>query len=267
MSGPDTAIGAGNPATGLGVGTNQTDGDTVEQGEPITVKPANPVSPTYQGTADIGSGTPIVVLPPTVAMVPDGGTVGLATSTGSSAGNGTAFVSEGALTNVRFPAGNTLVSDGTTTVLSKSDNTGLLVAALPLHVVNDTLENAALPHNYAILQDQQSAVTVNNFGEVGGGAATVSVASNTLSLTLANSTSRIIFNLVPCTIKSVVGTASGFSGLLGVAGGALTGLTLPADAAIVQGGVAMTLPVTGTYTTKIAAQVSAQGVLTGFVLS
>lgn len=58
-----------------------------------------------------------------------------------------------------------------------------------------------------------------------------------------------------------------FSGLIRVSGGALDGLILPADAAIVQDGSPMTLPVTGTYTTTITAQVNADGVITGFTLS
>lgn len=267
MSAPDTNIGTGSPSTGIGVGTSGTDGAVVEDGQSITVKPSNGTTTSYQGTVDLPEGgTPSVTLPATVAMVAENDSVGLATSGGSNAGNGTAFVNEGFLTNVRLPAGNALVGDGSSIPLSKEDNTGLL-AMVTTHVVNDLLQNIALPHNYAILQDQQASVTVNQYGESGGAAATVSVADNTLSLTLANSTSRIVFNLQPCVIRTVVGTETGFGGLLGVAGGALTGLTLPADAAIVQDGSPITVPVTGTYTTQITPQVNSEGVITGFVLS
>jgi hypothetical protein len=159
-----------------------------------------------------------------------------------------------------------VVTDGETFTLTKEDNTGNL-ATVTAHVVDGDVESIALPHNYAILQDEQTSVTVNQYNEAGGAAADVSVSNNELSLTLANSTSRIIFNLVPCQIQTVVGVNSGFGGLLQVSGGALTGITLPADAAIVQDANPMTLPVTGTYIDTITAQVDANGVLTGFVLS
>lgn len=263
MSAPTIGL---NPLTGIGVAVEQAGGADVTPGESVTVKPANNVSPTYQGTITVDGTTPSATLPATVAMVPDAGTVSLATSSGSSAGNVTASVNQGALTNVSLPAGNTLVSDGNSIPLSKVDNTGLL-AMVKTHVASDTFQNVALPANYGVVQDQQDSLSCEQFDNTGSFAVIGRVANNSVSVQLANATTRIVVNELPVAITSVTGVASGFSGLLAISGGALTGVTLPADAAFVQGDVAMTLPVTGTYTSKITAQVSADGVLTGFVLS
>jgi hypothetical protein len=258
--------GFNNPATGFGASETTEGGAPVQDGQTVTVKPANDVSPTYQGTADVQDDAVTVTLPATVAMVAANSTVALATSGGSGAGNGTAFVNQGALTNVRFPAGNTLVTDGNSLPLSKEDNTGLL-AMVTAHVASDTFQNVALPHNYGVVQDGEDSLNLEQYDSSGSTAVIGRVTANTVSVQLANATSRVVVDQLPLEIKSVAGVPSGFSGLIGVSGGALTGLTLPADAAIVQDGSPLTVPVTGTYTNTITPQVNADGVITGFTLS
>lgn len=266
MSAPDTNIGMGSPSTGIGVGTTGTDGAVVEDGQAITVKPSNGTTASYQGTLNVPEGgTPSVTLPATVAMVEANAAVGLATSTGSSAGNGTAFVNDGFLTNVRFPDGNTLVTDGNSLPLSKEDNTGLL-AMVTTHVANDTFENVALPHNYAVVEDGYDGTMVNQFDGTGSFAMVAAVSGNAVQYTLANATTRVVVNALPTTVKTADGATTA-GATVAVDQGALTGIVLGAGTGIVKDGVDLTVPVTGTYTSKITPQVDANGVITGFTLS
>jgi hypothetical protein len=257
--------GFNNPATGFGASQTTSGGAPVEDGQAVTVKPANDLSPTYQGTADVQDDAVTVTLPATVAMVAANSTVALATSGGSGAGNGTAFVNQGALTDVRFPAGNTLVTDGNSLPLSKEDNTGLL-AMVTAHVASDVFQNVALPHNYAVLEDQGDSVAVNQYDDTGDVAMTIAVANNTPTFTLANATTRIVFDALPVDVKTAGGTTAA-SGTIGVNQGALTGISLPANYAVVQDATDLTVPVTGTYTTKITPAVDADGAITGFTLT
>lgn len=266
MSAPDTNIGLGSPSTGIGVGTTGTDGAVVENGQAITVKPSNGTTASYQGTVSLPEGgTPSVTLPATVAMVEANATVGLATSQGSNAGNGTAFVNEGFLTNVRLPAGNALVGDGLTIPLSKEDNTGLL-AMVKTHVANDVLENIALPHNYACVEDQFDDMNIEQYDGSGSVAVICHVSNNTLSVQLANATTRVVINAAPVTVKTAGGGATA-GGTFDIDQGAMNGVNLASNIGLVQDAVDLTVPVTGTYTSKITPQVNADGVITGFVLS
>jgi hypothetical protein len=160
----------------------------------------------------------------------------------------------------------TVVTDGETFPLTKEDNTGNL-ATVTANVVNGQVQNIALPQNYAVIQNGQAGLVVEQANGDPGGPLSATISNNAGVLRLANLTQRVVSNLQSCNINSVVGAYSGFAGLLSVSGGVLNGITLPQDAAIVQGGNPMTLPVTGTYTNTITAQVNANGVLTGFVLS
>lgn len=254
----------GNPSTGFGAGTSTSGGAPVDPGQSIEVKPANDVSPTYDGAADTTGGTVSVTLPATVAMVAAGGTVQLATSSGSSAGNVTANVNVGALTNVQMAAGVAVTSDGATVPLSGYDNTGLL-AMVPIHVANDIVENIALPHNYAVVEDQHDGTLVNQYNGDGDVAMIASVTNNNLEFTLANSTSRIIVNAGPVTVKNSTGAKTA-GGVFDVDLGALNGVTLEATAALVTNTQASAIPVTGTYTNTVTFAV-AGGVITGITLS
>jgi hypothetical protein len=256
--------GFNNPATGFGASETTEGGAPVQDGQAVTVKPANDVSPTYQGTADVQDDAVTVTLPATVAMVAANSTVALATSSGSSAGNGTAFVNQGALTNVRFPAGNTLVTDGNSLPLSKEDNTGLL-AMVTTHVASDTFQNVALPHNYAVTEDGNDGTIVNQYDGSGGVAMVAAVSQNQATFTLANATTRIVINAAPVSVKTAGGTSAGAT--FDIDQGALNGVTLLPNFGLVQDGTDLTVPVTGTYTSKITPQVDADGVITGFTLS
>ncbi|MBO4120272.1 hypothetical protein J5T34_05900 [Cupriavidus gilardii] len=149
--------------------------------------------------------------------------------------------------------------------LSKADNTGLQ-AMVTAHVANDLLESVALPADYACVQDQQTGLSVGQYDGSGSFAAVASVSGNALSLKLDNATTRIVVDALPVSVKTVNGATTA-GGTIGVDQGALTGVTLGANTGIVKDGVDLTVPVTGTYTSKITPQVDANGVITGFTLS
>lgn len=78
-------------------------------------------------------------------------------------------------------------------------------------------------------------------------------------------TQAIVANGNTVAVRNSAGAAS-HNGTAVVAGGAVTGVNLAATVAMVDSGTAITVPVTGTYATKITPTVVA-GVITGFVLS
>ena len=200
------------------------------------------------------------------AIVPDGSTVALWNASDDSRGNGSAFVNMGFLTAVRLPPQNDVVGDGATVPLSKEDNTGLL-AMVTAHVPADTntFESVALPHNYAVIQDGQSDFNVTDFGSGGGSVAVVArVSSNNPGVQLANSTTKIAINAAPAQVTAGSKTV-GIT--LAVNQGAWQPFPLVnATDAIVSNGDALTVPVTGTYTTTATLTV-AGGVITGITLS
>lgn len=237
-------------------------GVVVQDGDAMTVKAANDVSPTEQGTVHVDGNTATVELPVTVAMVEANATVGLQLANGSDAGNGTAFVNQGYLTAVRLPEGNGLVSDGDTKPLSKADNTGLL-AMVTAHVDElNQFESVALPHNYAVIQDGIGNFDVQQYDSSAGFAVIARVTNNAPSVQLSNATTRVVVNAQPATVKNADGSVT-VSGTIGVDQGALTGITLPATHALVPDG--HTVPATGTGST--ATVTVANGVVTGVTLS
>lgn len=163
------------------------------------------------------------------------------------------------------PANGAVVTDGATTTLAKSDDTGNL-ATVTVNVVGGTVQDVALPANYAVLQDGGTSINIAQYDNSGTFAATPHASANVASAQLANATTRIVVDALPVTVKNVSGSVTA-SGVIGISGGALTGITLAAATSLVSNGTALTVPVTGTYTTTITPQVNASGVITGFTLS
>lgn len=178
----------------------------------------------------------------------------------SSPGNGVSFVP-----GTIVPSNGAVVINGSSVTLAKSDNTGGL-ALVTANIVGGSLIDVALPANYAVLQDGGTSINVNQFDNSGSFAATPHVASNNGSVQLANATTRIVVDALPVTVKNVSGSVTA-SGVIGISGGALTGITLGANISLISNGTALTVPVTGTYTSTITPQVNASGVITGFTLS
>lgn len=163
---------------------------------------------------------------------------------------------------------DSIVSDGQSIALKTAvggDFPGAPVTAGAV-VAARSLSQANLPGNEIVLKDQQESVNVNQYDNTGSFAATVNVASNSLTLTLANATTRIIVDALPATIEAAGGGTS-VSGTLHVSSGALAPVKLAANVGVVQDTIGLQVPVTGIYTDTITPQVDAAGVITGFTLS
>ncbi|WP_447724620.1 hypothetical protein [Sphingomonas koreensis] len=163
------------------------------------------------------------------------------------------------------PDGTALVADGST--VSITDTAGSPLVSGTASVDGNTLDGVALPSNAAMLTDGQASVDINQFDNSGDFAATVAVANNALTLKLANATTRIVVDMLPVDVKLQSGTGLSANGRINIASGALTGVTLPSFYSLVNNGLSMSVPVTGTYTNMITPQVDANGTITGFTLS
>lgn len=255
---------------------------------------------------NLGMPVTIVGATGTTGVVQNDQDVPVYLSSGFNAGTGNAQVSDGHLTGVALPAGTGVVSDGQSVIISKADNTGLLATSVAHVDANDEFENVALPQNYAVIQDGIGNFDVADFGSGQGAVAVIArVSNNNPSVQLANATTKIAINAAPITIADQHGRSAGATiavdqgafqnfpltsanDTLLTAGSALAifnnGVTssvagtfglssgtpraiLPASTALVGNGIAMQVPVTGTYTNTITAQVNAGGVITGFTLS
>lgn len=164
------------------------------------------------------------------------------------------------------PSDGAVVTNGASETLVKADGTGNL-ASLTLTVSGGSVQNAKLPANKAVLTDQQASIDVTQYDGSGTFAMTVAVANNAQTLTLANGTTRILVDQLPIGLQSSAGVSTGQSATIGITSGALVGLKLAANVAVVVNAVGLTVPVTGTFTTTITPQVNASGVITGFTLS
>lgn len=218
----------------------------------------------------------------------------MANSALSYPGNGVSFVP-----GTQVPVNGAVVVNGGTATLAKSDNTGNL-GTVTLNVSGGSIQDVALPANKAVLTDQQASININQFDSTGSFAASVAVALNVQTVTLANATTRIAANGGPVNVTNsassktvgaafqiaggawgavqlsaatdaIVSNAGGVAvrgqpGTLAVAGGLLTQVTLPATVAVVQSGDALTIPVTGTYVTTVTLTISG-GLITSMVLS
>lgn len=178
----------------------------------------------------------------------------------SSPGNGVSFVP-----GTIIPSNGAVVINGSSVTLAKSDNTGGL-ALVTANIVSGSLIDVALPANYGVLQDGGGSVNCAQYDNSGTFAVVPHVSANSPSVQLANATTRIVVDALPVTVKNVSGSVTA-SGTIGITGGALNGITLAANTSLVSNGTALTVPVTGTFTTTITPQVNANGVITGFTLS
>lgn len=84
--------------------------------------------------------------------------------------------------------------------------------------------------------------------------------------TIVPANGAVVINGATETIKNISATVSS-TGTIGVAGGAVTFITLAANTSLVSNGTALTVPVTGIFLTTITPAVDANGNITGFVLS
>jgi len=244
-------------------------------------------------------------IPPNGVEVTNGEVVSVSNSDGQDAHNAVAVVANGALTGFELQSATTCFVDQNDQIVIKTSNGGATLATSPAAVIAGQIDSIRLGGNYAVFNSGGASIDVNQFDGSGSFAANYSIAANVATFTLANAVTRIAVNLGPVTIvdgrgkaagatvainqgawqnfplsnaaDSIMSTGDGVeiqinSGSAGVGGtfnfdSNIPKARLPPNAAIIANGIGLQVPVTGTYTDTITAQVDATGNITGFVLS
>lgn len=166
------------------------------------------------------------------------------------------------------PADGAVVTDGSVVTLKTAaggDFPGSPVTGTT-DVAGGSLTQMLIPANEIVLKDQQTSVNVSQYDSTGSFAATVAVATNVLTLTLANATTRIAVNALPITVKDAANHTA--AATIAVSGGAFGQFPLTnGTQTIVSHNQALTgVAPTGTYTNTVTFTV-AGGVITGIALS
>jgi hypothetical protein len=207
-----------------------------------------------------------VGMPGTAAICANGGATKIANSTGAGPVDGVFAVTGGFLTSVDLKlATDTIVSNGFSVDLGavSVSNSGDDYATVNVASSAITNVGVSLVPTKTILQN---GATIGLTSLVYNSGATAVVSGGALqSLNLAPN--ALFGNVTSTPVKTQGGGTSVDGTILLTAQGALDQTKLPANVSLVQNGVALTVPVTGTYATKITPQVDASGVITGFVLS
>jgi hypothetical protein len=226
------------------------------------------------GNGTTASGTPIItggtnqlsyVSMGNAAVALNGGAVKMSNSDGSGLLAGTFVVTGGILVSANL-------SSAAQTIVANTFSTSIVgypaESFATLNVSNSGLQSVSvtLPST-SVRVDSGQSIGINS-----------GVSSSTRPLSVVNGVLQDI-NLAPSgayisaaevvTVKNNGGTVTAPSSalLLNATTGAIDQVKLPANFGIVQNAVALTVPVTGTYTNTITPQVNASGVITGFTLS
>ena len=158
-----------------------------------------------------------------------------------------------------------VVTDGETLTLTKADDTGNL-ATVTANVVNDVVQNVALPANQAVLTNAQAGVSTEQYNGDAGGNLAVTVAGNNQVLRLASAGQRILTDQSFVQVKLNGGSGVGVTSRINISGGVVQDVRLATSYGLVNNGFRMTVPVTGTFTGGITPQVNSAGDITGFTL-
>lgn len=161
------------------------------------------------------------------------------------------------------PSNGSVVTNGQAVIVKA----GTPTANGTLVVSGGSVTQVTVATNAALMIDQQASVNINQYDSSGSFAATVAVAANAATFTLANATTRIVVDALSVQVKLQSGTGLSASGRINIAGGVLTGVSLPTFYSLVNNGLAIVVPVTGTYVDRITPQVNSAGAITGFTLS
>lgn len=234
-------------------------------GIPVVIVPNGaPVSPGALGTPVTivgGSGN--------VAVVNDGSSMSLKGTDGSvSFGNAVATVSNGAVTSVRLPAGSTIITDQAG-ALNVQDADGTIVnCTATITPGSSQLSYIGVPGTAALLTGGMSVKVANNGGggPLDGNAQITGGFINWIAL--ANATDCLISNGFTTNVSGYAVSGTTDFATVNVSSGALqsVGVSLAPTKAVATNGQELTIPVTGTYTTKATLTVSG-GAITAITLS
>lgn len=159
-----------------------------------------------------------------------------------------------------------VVTDGEAINLSKADNTGALASVIA-NVEDNALVNVALPGTQAVLTNAMAGLEVDQANGDAGGPLIVAISNNNGNLRLGNTGQRILTDQAFVQVKLNGGAGVGVTSRVNIAAGVLTDIRLANFYGLVNNGLAMGVPVVGTYVSQITPQVDSGGAITGFTLS
>lgn len=228
---------------------------------------------TISGGAGITTPSGVTFVPGTIvpengAVVTDGQAKTLTGPDGSiQFGTVTMGVSSGTVT-AKLPAGKTVITDQAGAV-PVQDADGTSINCTAVIAANDALSYVGIPGTAALVTNGLS-VNVANFNGSGPLAGTASITGGFLtSVNLQSQTNTLVSNGFTTDLGTVgvSGAGSDFA-TVNVASGGITsvGVSFVGTKALVTNGQALTVPVTGTYTTTATLTVS-NGAVTGIALS
>ncbi|MEZ2132701.1 MULTISPECIES: hypothetical protein [unclassified Sinorhizobium] len=203
------------------------------------------------------------------AVVSDGATVPLkGPDQTQTFGNVTAKVSNGAVTGVTLPTGSAIVTNQAGGVLvNDADGTSVNCTATIVPATGQ-LSYVGVPGTAALVTNGMSVKMANN-GGAGPVDGTVAITGGFItSVNLALATNTIVANSFTTSISGFAVSGSTDFATMNISAGALqsVGVSLAPTKTVVTNGQALTVPVTGTYTTTATLTVSG-GAVTAIVLS
>ncbi|PRD42174.1 hypothetical protein C5748_17055 [Phyllobacterium phragmitis] len=244
-----------------------SDGEIIATGDIVTVT-ANANEPTYPALVSVDPVTKDVTvgLPPAVAMATDGQTpVSVYNASNVSRASGSSAVSNGILAGTVLDALFDVLGNGADVNLLNNTEGTLDTGKSLVAADTNELKGISLSGLSTIVKDQDTLL-LNQWNGDGAFNTLARVGNNILIIELNSPTLRVIADGLSVSIETAGGEVS-ISGTLHVDQGALQPAKLPANVGIVQDGVGLTIPLTGTYDTKVTPQVNADGVITGLVAS
>lgn len=179
-----------------------------------------------------------------------------------------ALVKDGTLTGATLPGTTTTLTHAASVAVRESDGTTIVTGAGATATVSaNTLNYITLPAGIAAAGAGASVPggVVNSAGTDSHPATFTVAGGKVTNVKLTAATTAVVDQSDTVSVQNSAG-ANGIGSVVHVANGAVTAVRLPASSAAVSNGAALTVPVTGTYTTTATIAI-ANGVITGITLS
>lgn len=213
--------------------------------------------------ADIGYGG----LPPDGALVEQGQDVDLINAADTSLGVFPAKVDSNSLRGLVVPATTALINNGVSVTVTESNGTTVVSSLSPAVVSGNSLQRVTLPATIAAAANGASVPggVVNSAGADTHPATFTIAGGKVTNVKITSATTAMVDQSDTVSVQNSAG-ANGIGGTAQVSAGVITAVRLPAASAAISNGAALTVPVTGTYTTTATIAI-ANGVITGITLS
>lgn len=216
-----------------------------------------------EALADIGYGG----LPPGGAMVNGGEEKPVMALGGTLLVTGSTLVEDGVFEGIEIPQGATVVQNTNNVAVRESNGTTVVSSLCPANVTANTLNYITLPTTIAAAVGGATVPggVVNSAGSDSHPATFTVAGGKVTNVKITAATTGMVDQGDAVSVQNSAG-ANGIVGTAQVSAGVITSVRLPAASAAISNGAALTVPVTGTYTTTATIAI-ANGVITGITLS